>query len=476
MNILLTGATGYVGRCLLPKLEQQGYSVRCLARRPEKLAGRTGPSTTIMVGDASNPDDLARACEGMDVAFWLVHSMESGVDFERADRLAAEQFGEAANAAGVKRIIYLGGLGADNDTLSAHLRSRHEVGAILRASGVEVLEFRASIIIGAGSFSFDLVRTLVERLPVMICPSWVATPTQPIAIADIVAYLTAAIRLEKTNSSIFEIGGPDKESYGAIMKEYARQRGLTRLMIPVPVLTPRLSSLWLKLVATKYSKVGRKLIDGLKNPTVVEDPSSFETFRIRPRNLKTAVREAEQNEDQEFSNKRWADVADIEELPYRYGGKPAGSRLVDHRHAVVSVSPEEAFKAIECIGGHNGWYACNWLWNLRGLMDRCIGGPGMSRGRRDPEKLVTGDTLDCWHVEFCDPPRRLRLAAEMKIPGRGWLEFEVVPRDHDVTIHQTAVFDPKGLSGLIYWYAIWPLHELVFTRMLAGIVQKSASS
>ncbi len=476
MNILLTGATGYVGRCLLPKLEQQGYSVRCLARRPEKLAGRTGPSTTIMVGDASNPDDLARACEGMDVAFWLVHSMESGVDFERADRLAAEQFGEAANAAGVKRIIYLGGLGADNDTLSAHLRSRHEVGAILRASGVEVLEFRASIIIGAGSFSFDLVRTLVERLPVMICPSWVATPTQPIAIADIVAYLTAAIRLEKTNSSIFEIGGPDKESYGAIMKEYARQRGLTRLMIPVPVLTPRLSSLWLKLVATKYSKVGRKLIDGLKNPTVVEDPSSFETFRIRPRNLKTAVREAEQNEDQEFSNKRWADVADIEELPYRYGGKPAGSRLVDHRHAVVSVSPEEAFKAIECIGGHNGWYACNWLWNLRGLMDRCIGGPGMSRGRRDPEKLVTGDTLDCWHVEFCDPPRRLRLAAEMKIPGRGWLEFEVVPRDHDVTIHQTAVFDPKGLSGLIYWYAIWPLHELVFTRMLAGIVRKSASS
>ena len=398
MNILLTGATGYVGRCLLPKLEQQGYSVRCLARRPEKLAGRTGPSTTIMVGDASNPDDLARACEGMDVAFWLVHSMESGVDFERADRLAAEQFGEAANAAGVKRIIYLGGLGADNDTLSAHLRSRHEVGAILRASGVEVLEFRASIIIGAGSFSFDLVRTLVERLPVMICPSWVATPTQPIAIADIVAYLTAAIRLEKTNSSIFEIGGPDKESYGAIMKEYARQRGLTRLMIPVPVLTPRLSSLWLKLVATKYSKVGRKLIDGLKNPTVVEDPSSFETFRIRPRNLKTAVREAEQNEDQEFSNKRWADVADIEELPYRYGGKPAGSRLVDHRHAVVSVSPEEAFKAIECIGGHNGWYACNWLWNLRGLMDRCIGGPGMSRGRRDPEKLVTGDKIGRAHV------------------------------------------------------------------------------
>ncbi|MEO1990447.1 MAG: SDR family oxidoreductase [Pirellulales bacterium] len=476
MNILLTGATGYVGRCLLPKLEQQGYRVRCLARRPEKITENKEPSTTIMVGDAANADDLARACHGIDVAFWLVHSMESGVDFERADRLAAEQFGKAAKAAGVDRIIYLGGLGADNDTLSAHLRSRHEVGAILRASGVEVIEFRASIIIGAGSFSFDLVRTLVERLPVMICPSWVATPTQPIAIADIVSYLTAAICLEKNTSQVFEIGGPDKESYGAIMKEYARQRGLTRLMIPVPVLTPRLSSLWLKLVATKYSKVGRKLIDGLKNPTVVEDTRSLDTFRIRPRDLRTAVREAEQNEDQEFANKRWADVADSEELPHRYGGKPEGSRLVDHRHAVVSVSPEKAFTAIECIGGQNGWYACNWLWKLRGLIDRCCGGPGMSRGRRDPKTLVTGDTLDCWHVEFCDPPRRLRLAAEMKIPGRGWLEFEVVPRADDVTIHQTAVFDPKGLSGLVYWYAIWPLHELVFTKMLAGIVKKAAES
>ena len=471
MHILLTGATGYVGGVLLPELEQRGHQVRCLARRPGKLAGKTGPHTEVMAGDATDPDDLARACAGIDTAYWLVHSMESGVDFERADRLAAERFAAAARAAGVKRLIYLGGLGADDDRLSAHLRSRHEVGAILRAGGLDVVEFRASIIVGAGSFSFDLVRTLVERLPVMICPAWLATPTQPIAIADVVAYLAAAAELPPGPPRIFEIGGPDKVSYGAIMREYARQRGLKRLMIPVPVLTPRLSSLWLKLVTPKYSKVGRKLIDGLKNPTVVTSDAATREFTIRPRSLAAAVHEAAEQEDAAFAGKRWADVADVEDLPHRYGGVHEGTRLVDHRHTNVAVSPERAFAAIERIGGANGWYACDWLWQVRGWLDRLIGGPGMSRGRRDPDRLRTGDTLDCWTVEVCDPPRRLRLAAEMKLPGRGWLEFEVVPRDGDVTIHQTAVFDPRGLGGLAYWYAIWPLHELVFRRMLAGIAR-----
>ncbi|NBW95343.1 MAG: SDR family oxidoreductase [Planctomycetia bacterium] len=471
MHILLTGATGYVGGVLLPELEQRGHRVRCLARQPHKLAGKTGPATEVMAGDASDAADLARACAGIDAAYWLVHSMESGVDFERADRLAAERFATAAKAAGVKRIIYLGGLGADDDALSAHLRSRHEVGAILRATGLDVVEFRASIVVGAGSFSFDLVRTLVERLPVMICPAWLATPTQPIAIADVVAYLAAAVDLPPGGARIFEIGGPDRVSYGAIMREYARQRGLTRFMIPVPVLTPRLSSLWLKLVTPQYSKVGRKLIDGLKNPTVVTNDAAGREFAIRPRGLARAVAEAMHQEDTVFAGKRWVDFAGAESLPHRYGGRPSGTRLVDHRHAVVAVEPARAFAAIERIGGVNGWYACDWLWTLRGWIDRAIGGPGMSRGRRDPDRLVTGDTLDCWQVEVCEPPRRLRLAAEMKMPGRGWLEFEVVPRDGDVTIHQTAVFDPRGLGGLAYWYAIWPLHELVFKNMLAGIAR-----
>jgi uncharacterized protein YbjT (DUF2867 family) len=485
MNILLTGATGYVGGVLLAELERRGHRVRCLVRRPTKLAGRVGPHTEVIAGDASDPGDLARACEGIDVAYWMVHSMESGIDFERADRLAAERFAAAARSAGVKRLVYLGGLGADDDRLSAHLRSRHEVGAILRASGLDVVEFRASIIIGAGSFSFDLVRTLVERLPVMICPAWLATPTQPIAIGDVVAYLAAALDLPPSPPRIYEIGGPDKVSYGAIMREYARQRGLVRLMIPVPVLTPRLSSLWLKLVTPRYSKVGRKLIDGLKNPTVVTNDDAFHAFDIRPRSLATAVHEAVRHEDTQFASRRWADLADPEDLPHRYGGTAAGTRLMDHRHVTVPVSSEAAFAVVERIGGTNGWYACDWLWQVRGWLDRLMGGPGMSRGRRDPRQLTTGDHLDCWRVEACEPPRRLRLAAEMRMPGRGWLEFEVVPNDYragggrkplsdgaaGVTIHQTALFDPKGLGGLAYWYAIWPLHELVFRRMLEGIAR-----
>ena len=305
----------------------------------------------------------------------------------------------------------------------------------------------------------------------MICPAWLATPTQPIAITDVVAYLAAAVELPQGDPRVFEIGGPDKVSYGAIMQEYARQRGLRRLMIPVPVLTPRLSSLWLKLVTPRYSKVGRKLIDGLKNPTVVTNDAASREFSIVPRNLATAVLEAAAQEDGEFAGKRWADFADVEDLPYRYGGTARGSRLVDHRRAEVAVTPARAFAAIERIGGRHGWYAHDWLWSLRGWIDQTIGGPGMTRGRTDPDRLVTGDSLDCWRVEICEPPRRLRLAAEMKLPGRGWLEFEVVPRDGHVTIHQTAVFDPRGLGGLAYWYAIWPLHELIFRQMLAGIAR-----
>ena len=503
MNILLTGATGYVGSCLLEALLHRGHAVRCLVRKAEKLEAildridADGPSApaaspaaslrsrvSVVVGDASDPAALAEACVGVDVAYWLVHSMDQGVDFERADRLAAERFAAASRAAGVARIVYLGGLGAEDDRLSAHLRSRHEVGAILREGGVEVVEFRASIVIGAGSFSFDLVRTLVERLPVMICPAWLATPTQPIAVYDVVAYLVAAAELplgptsngSRPESKIYGIGGPDRVSYGDIMREYARQRGLRRLLIPVPVLTPRLSSLWLALVTPRYSKVGRKLIDGLKNPTVVTDTAAASDFPIRPRSLEVAIHDAMAREDAAFEGRRWADIADAEELPRRYGGRFEGPRLVDHRHATVDVSAERAFAAIERIGGRHGWYGHEWLWQLRGWLDRLIGGPGMTRGRRDPDRLVAGDVLDCWLVEECVPPRRLRLVAEMRLPGRGWLEFEVVRRDpgpaggHAVTVHQTAVFDPRGLGGLAYWYAIWPLHEMVFGGMLAGIV------
>jgi uncharacterized protein YbjT (DUF2867 family) len=287
--ILLTGATGYVGRLLLPRLEQSGRPVRCLARRPETIAREAAPATEIVRGDVMDPEALAAALEGVDAAYYLVHSMAESGDFESLDREAATRFGEAARRAGVRRIIYLGGLGDERDALSSHLRSRHETGACLRASGVPVVELRASIVIGQGSLSFEMVRALVERLPLMICPRWVAVKTQPIAAHDLADYLIAALDLPGGAEGIFEIGGPEVVSYGDIMREYARQRGLRRLLIPVPLLTPRLSSLWLALVTPLHARVGRKLIDGVRNSTVVRSDRAARTFSFRPRGLREAI-------------------------------------------------------------------------------------------------------------------------------------------------------------------------------------------
>jgi uncharacterized protein YbjT (DUF2867 family) len=287
--ILLTGATGYVGGRLLPRLEARDAAVRCLARNPEKLRPQVAPTTEIAQGDVLDRASLERALQGVNTAYYLVHLMSGSKDFEKEDRQAARNFAEAANHAGVQRIIYLGGLGEERPDLSPHLRSRHEVGEILRDSGVECIEFRASVVIGAGSLSFDLVRTLTNRLPVMICPRWLATPTQPIAVDDVLAYLLAALDLPPGDSRIFEIGGADVVTYGEIIREYARQRGLRRWLISVPVLTPYLSSLWLGLVTPASAEVGRHLIEGLRNPTVVHDQSALDVFSIRPVGIREAV-------------------------------------------------------------------------------------------------------------------------------------------------------------------------------------------
>ncbi len=291
-RVLLTGATGYIGGALLTALEQRGLPVRCLARNPQRLADRVSDSTEIRQADLREPDSLDLGLEDVDVAYYLVHSMGEPGRFDKADRQAAKNFGQAARRADVRRIIYLGGLGSDAETLSPHLRSRHEVGEVLRASGVPVIEFRASIVIGKGSLSFELVRALVDRLPVMICPKWVGTLAQPIAIDDVLDYLIAAIVLPGTASKVFEIGGPDQVTYGQLMQEYARQRGLRRWLISVPVLTPRLSSLWLGLVTPVYAQVGRILVESMRNPTVVHDQSALQAFSLRPRGVADAVREA----------------------------------------------------------------------------------------------------------------------------------------------------------------------------------------
>jgi uncharacterized protein YbjT (DUF2867 family) len=465
-RILLTGASGYVGGRLLVELQRCGMAVRCLARRPEFLLPKIAPGTEVMAGDLLNRDGLALAMRGMETAYYLVHSLAAN-DFEETDRLAARNFAEAARDAGVQRIIYLGGLGAGSQ-LSSHLRSRQEVGNILRSTGVPVIEFRASIIIGSGSLSFEMIRALVERLPMMIAPKWVAVPAQPLAINDLLQYLIAACDLSGRASHIFEIGGPDRVSYGDLMSEYARQRGLRRLLIRVPLLTPRLSSLWLGFVTPLYARIGRKLIDSIRNPTVLCDDSSLKAFAIRPMGVRDAIASALRNEDKELAATRWTDALSSGGATRQWGGTRFGNRLIDSRRVYVNVPPALAFEPVRRIGGSTGWYYANWLWRLRGWLDLLVGGVGM---RRSPEKLQTGDVVDCWRVEALEPDRRLRLVAEMKLPGRAWLEFEVVACENGSEIRQTASFDPAGFFGLAYWYAVYPLHELVFGGMLRQIAR-----
>lgn len=474
--ILLTGATGYVGGRLLSLLQSERLRVRCLTRRPEALRDRVDANTEIAAGDVFDFACLQNAMQGVETAYYFVHSMGDDRDFEVRDRIAAENFAKAATAAGVRRIVYIGGLGNPDERLSKHLRSRQETGDVLRAVHSLVVEFRASIVIGSGSLSFEMIRALVERLPIMICPRWVRVQAQPIAIEDLLAYLMAAIRLPISASQVYEIGGPDQVSYGEIMREYASQRGLTRWMIPVPLLTPYLSSLWLGFVTPLYARVGRKLVESLRNPTLVSNNLAESVFNVRPRSVRDAIARALVNEDREFSETRWSDALSSAGSPKSWGGDRFGSRLVDSRTTTVSVPPEQAFLPIRRIGGRTGWYYGNWLWWLRGFLDMLLGGVGMRRGRRDADDLRVGDALDFWRVEVFEPPRRLRLQAEMKLPGRAWLEFEVSRCEQGSTVRQTAIFDALGLAGLAYWYAIYPLHQFVFAGMLRNLARAAERS
>jgi uncharacterized protein YbjT (DUF2867 family) len=472
-RILLTGATGYVGGRLLKALEEKGYRVRCLARQPEFLRARVGSATEVVQGDILDKRSLSAALTGIDAAYYLIHSMGSTGSFEEQDRVAASNFGQAAREAGTERIIYLGGLGEQGQGLSEHLRSRQEVGEILRQSGVAVIEFRSSVVIGSGSVSFEMVRALVDRLPVMICPKWVRTPTQPIAIEDVISYLVEAVELPlDTGSEIFEIGGADVVSYGGLMRTYAAERGLRRWLAPVPVLTPWLSSLWLGLVTPVYARVGRKLIEGVKNPTVVRDKRALQVFSVRPRGVREAVARALANEEQDFAQTRWSDASSSAGARKSWAGVRLGSRIVDQQTAETTLSPAAAFAPIRRIGGKNGWYFANFLWRIRGFMDLLVSGVGLRRGRRNPEYPAVGDALDFWRVEAYEPDRRLRLLAEMKVPGRAWLEFEVEPVAGGSVVRQTAMFEPAGLSGLAYWYLLYPFHAWIFRGMLREIVKR----
>jgi len=467
--ILLTGATGYIGGRLLRRLEEDGHSVRCLCRNPDAMRPRVGPGTAVVQGDLSDGASVERAMEGVQTAYYMVHSMAASGSFEEQERSNAERFAAAAAKAGVKRIIYLGGLSEPGD-LSPHMRSRMATGELLRAGTVPVIEFRASIVIGSGSASFEMIRSLVEHLPVMITPRWVSTKAQPIAIEDVIEYLTAALSLQVNEHRVFEIGGSEVQSYADILREYARQKGLRRWIVRVPLLTPWLSSLWLGLVTPLYARIGRRLIESVRHPSVVRDHTALDVFKVRPMGIARAIQRALAYEDHEFARTRWSDAISASGLPTHVTPPQSGNRLIDTRSITVHRPVSDCFRPIRRIGGSVGWYYGNRLWRFRGFLDVLAGGVGMRRGRPDPEHPSPGSTLDFWRVEAYEPDRRLRLSAEMKVPGRAWLELGVEPAGDGVTlIRQTAEFEPLGLAGLLYWYALYPVHQWMFAGMLRSL-------
>jgi uncharacterized protein YbjT (DUF2867 family) len=477
MKILVTGATGYIGGRLVPRLLARGHTVHCLARDPARLQGRPWvEQVRVVPGDVLEPATLDAALAGIEVAYYLVHSMGGGHDYHARDVAAARAFGHAARLAGVRRLIYLGALGEAASDLSEHLRSRQATGDALRAPGVRVTEFRAAVIVGSGSLSFEMIRYLTERVPVMVCPSWVYTRIQPIAVQNVLDYLVAALDVPASSGRVIDIGGADVTTYGGMMTGYARVRGLRRVLVPVPVLTPRLSSYWVHLVTPIPASIARPLIEGLRNEVVVRDPSARELFpHIVPMDYASAVAAALAQLEAASVETAWSDA-----LGTTQGDVPpvtlttSEGMVLEQRQTLVDRSAAEVFAAFASLGGETGWLAMNWAWQLRGLLDRLAGGVGMRRGRRHPEEVRVGDALDFWRVEALEPDRLLRLRAEMKVPGRAWLQFQARPQpDGNTLLVQTAFFAPKGLLGWAYWYALYPVHRLVFSGMLAAIATRA---
>jgi uncharacterized protein YbjT (DUF2867 family) len=446
-------------------------------RDARRLQGRTwSDQVEVVEGDALKPETLAPAMEDVWAAYYFIHSLTDTKEYRERDKIVARDFGHVAKKAGVERIIYLGGLGDPGDDLSVHLRSRQETGAALADAGVPVTEFRAAVIVGSGSLSFEMVRYLTERLPAMICPRWVYTRIQPIAIRDVLRYLVATLAVPESAGQVIEIGGADVLTYGDMMKGYAKVRGLRRLLIPVPVLTPRLSAHWVHWMTPVHANIIYPLIEGLRNEVVMRDESAKVLFPdIEPMDYETAVRHALDNLEAGQVETRWSDslassLGDVKPV------KLTTDRglQIERRQQVVDASPEEVYAVFSRLGGENGWLYADWLWWLRGVADRLVGGPGFRRGRRDPEGVRVGDALDFWRVESVEPGRLMRLRAEMKVPGQAWLQFEARPMEDGKTLLiQTAFLAPKGFWGFIYWYGLYPFHGPIFGNMIGRLAERA---
>ncbi|GII65514.1 NAD(P)-dependent oxidoreductase [Sphaerisporangium krabiense] len=475
---LVTGATGYIGGRLVPELLKAGHEVRCMARSARRLRDQTWIGRVeVAEADATDHAATRAALEGMDVAYYLIHTMAAGRGFPERDRRAAEAFAAAAEEAGVGRVVYLGGL-APEERPSAHMGSRSEVERVFLECAVPAVAYRASVIIGSGSVSFEMLRYLTERLPVMTTPRWVGTRTQPIAIRDVLRYLVEAVRIPREVNRAFDIGGPDVLTYADMMRGYAAVAGLPpRLIIPVPPLTPRLSSLWIGLVTPVPANVARPLVESLRDEAVCREHDIARYVPDPPHGLvdfRAAVRLALQRVKEADVATRWSSAstpgAPSDPLPTDpdWAG---GSLYTDERSRVVDAPPEALWRVIEGIGGRNGWYSLPLAWDVRGLLDRVVGGVGLRRGRRDPARLRVGDALDFWRVEEIEPGRLLRLRAEMRLPGLAWLEL-TCRLDHGRTVYgQRAVFHPRGLLGHLYWWGVSPFHGLIFGRMPRNVAK-----
>ncbi|MBW7883506.1 MAG: SDR family oxidoreductase [Caldilineaceae bacterium] len=478
-TILVTGATGYVGGRLVPRLLQEGYRVRVLARDLARLQGRSWiDEVEVVQGNVLDAGTLPPAMAGVDGAYYLIHSMNGSGDFHERDLLAARQFGQAARDAGVQRIIYLGGLGDPEADLSKHLQSRQQTGQALQEAGVPVTELRAAVIVGSGSASFEMIRYLTEHIPVMVCPRWVYTRIQPIGIRDVLAYLVAALDTPESSGEVIEIGGADVLTYGEMMLGYARVRGLRRLLLPVPVLTPRLSSYWVHWMTPIPAGIARPLIEGLRNEVIVRDDKARQLFsHIEPVDYQTAVARALERLDAGRVETAWSDAlttsrGDIAPVVLMV----QDGMIMERRERKVGVHADDLYRSFIRFGGDRGWPYMNGLWRLRGALDRLLGGVGFRRGRRDPDDVRVGDAIDFWRVEEVKPGRLLRLRAELKLPGQGWMQLESEPIDKTSSLLvQTAFFAPKGLLGTLYWYLLYPFHSLIFSGLLRKFGEQAES-